>query len=115
MEALSGTERKRRGYQSKMLFVKDGKMVAYENEILDKWVEHVDQLLNSHDFPIEGQPQEREQTNPNEEEAPDNVNEIKNILRDIKGGKSPGEDELTIIEMFKYEVKYLVEHTVSGF
>lgn len=53
-----GPREERREFQPKPAFEKDkdGMMVANENEILDRRVGHFDQLLNSHDFLLKGQP-----------------------------------------------------------
>ncbi|KAJ8921261.1 hypothetical protein NQ315_013733 [Exocentrus adspersus] len=98
-----GVKNERRGYQPKPVFYKDkdGKIIAGDDEVLERWKEYFKQLLNGDEINA----QEIEEITVYGEEgkvlpAPSRE-EIKEIISKLKNSKSPGSDNLAA-ELFKY-------------
>lgn len=104
-----GVKKERRGYQSRPICCKDkeGQIIAGEEEVLHRWKEYFDQLLNGNG---EMEKETKEQISNMDQEniiqAP-STEDIKEIIKKLKNNKSPGEDNIPV-ELFKYGGQNLI-------
>ena len=102
-----GVRKERRGYQAKSVLFKgkDGRLLAGENQILNRWQEYFSELLNESEVRAEEECTQIQQRfgelKEEEEEQPPDKEEIQEIITNLRNNKSPGNDGLTA-EMFKY-------------
>ncbi|GLV41887.1 hypothetical protein CBL_00349 [Carabus blaptoides fortunei] len=81
----------------KQLKYKHGKVINEENEIMKRWIEHFEELLDETQTEKRTEVNESieyEKTTSNKERGNITENEMKNALKKLKNGKAPGHDNM---------------------
>ncbi|VEN37593.1 unnamed protein product [Callosobruchus maculatus] len=108
-----GIKAEKRGYQQKPLFYKDkeGHIISGEREIIARWQEYFEELLNNPNTIEICQAELNTQEHESNEidKIPPTISEIREIIKKIKNNKTPGSDNITA-EMFKYGGEALEVH-----
>lgn len=102
-----GIKNEKRGHQPKTVHYKDknGEMIMGEPEVLARWKQYFDELLNGDEQTDDNNEEavdlaNRTQNQQSVEQAP-TISEIQNIIENLKMNKSPGSDCITA-EMIKF-------------
>lgn len=109
-------KRHKKGPQQKIHFIKDknGQIITNEEEIVERWKEHFEGMLNEEKCNKERQREHEMETSQMEEIIPaPTLEEIKNIIMKLKNGKSSGENGVNS-ELIKYGGEELMKkiHTL---
>ena len=92
----------------------DGSTITEENAKLERWREHFQQLLKRCDKPTLADINEAEQ-DLDIELGPITVQEVKDAIKKLKNGKTPGDDNVyaEMLKAGKQEMSQLFQHTLQ--
>lgn len=108
----AGLRTEKKGFVPKPIFCKskEGKLLADEDEILERWQQYFDELLNENSRRENGNAfnEEEIERDPLPQEDLPNLQEVTEIISQLKQNKSPGKDGIAA-EIFKNGGKLLIQ------
>lgn len=99
-----GVKKIKQNNQGPTIFIKnkEGLLLGDQEDILERWAEYYEELLNKEETRTDYEQKPTEATDKDtEENDPPKLDEIKEIIRSLKNNKSPGADNI-MAELFKY-------------
>ena len=81
---------------------KKGEILTENKEIMDRWKEHFEELLNASEEHTPEEPTQKQKESDKElvVEEKITIKELQEVIKNLKNGKAPGEDKITT-EMIK--------------
>lgn len=121
----AGVKRIKEGFKPKLCICtnKEGEVVTDENQVLRRWTEYFQELLNPEDTIVENNEdiQTHENNNVNDKKMKKSTyTEVikKNAIKKQKNGKAPGKDNITVelisTEVWKCVKKYIASYVEYG-
>lgn len=104
--------RKNKQYEIKQVKGKNNEIITDDQEIMQRWKEYFNELLNNHQYRQEDREEEIEFTEHYERLEPITIEEIEESIKKLKRGKSAGHDRISpemIINLGKYGKELLLK------
>lgn len=86
---------------------KKGEILTENKEIMDRWKEHFEELLNASEEHTPEEPTQKQKESDKElvVEEKITIKELQEVIKNLKNGKAPGEDKITTEMIKKWERK----------